>query len=243
MKWLSDLISSLFGKDKTTEKEPPIVIVPEPPKEKEPEMTLNDFKNAVGCSLETATKWYTPIVNAMKEFNITTPVQQAQFIAQLAHETGTFKTFVESFNYSVAALKATFPTRLTNAQCEALGRTDKQAANQQGIANTVYANRLGNGDYASGDGWRYRGKGCIMLTFKNNYLVTGKAIGVDLVASPDLLVTQPNIAARAAGHFWLTNGCNAVADDVVKTTRIINGGTNGLDDRRARFALASKYIK
>jgi putative chitinase len=105
----------------------------------------------------------------------------------------------------------------------------------------VYADRGGNGDEASGDGWRYRGRGCIQITFKNNYARCGSALGLDLVTNPELLL-EPLNAARSAGWFWKAYGLDAYDDDddVTRETRIINGGTLGLADRKAIFDRALK---
>jgi putative chitinase len=107
--------------------------------------------------------------------------------------------------------------------------------NPEKIANKVYADRMGNGDEASGDGFKYRGRGLIQLTGKDNYRACGDALGVDLVENPDL-VSSPQYAALSAGWFWDKNKLNQFADanDMTTLTKRINGGTHGLDDRVAR---------
>jgi putative chitinase len=106
------------------------------------------------------------------------------------------------------------------------------------IANRVYANRMGNGDEASGDGWKYRGRGLIQLTGKDNYTAFSLQANNEAIIKPDL-VAQPELAAESAGWFWVTNGLNNLADtgDVKAVTRRINGGFNGLDDRQKKYDL------
>ena len=106
------------------------------------------------------------------------------------------------------------------------------------IANKVYASRMGNRDEASGDGWRFHGRGCIQLTGHDSYWHCGQALGVDFVANPDLVAT-PKFAALSAGWFWNTHKLNDCAKDYVKVTKIINGGTFGLAER---IALTQKAL-
>jgi putative chitinase len=133
----------------------------------------------------------------------------------------------ENLNYSAERLVAVWPSRFpTKAAAEPYARQPDK------LANKVYANRLGNGNEASGDGWRYRGRGPIQLTGKANYEKCGAGIGEDLVRFPCLLLT-PSVGLASAGWFWHTRGCNRLADedDHRAITRIINGGQLGLDDR------------
>ncbi|WP_321914826.1 glycoside hydrolase family 19 protein [Paraburkholderia sp. J11-2] len=183
----------------------------------------------------------------MSEFAINTPKRQAAFIAQIGHESGGFTQLVESFNYAPAAL-ALF-SRVPALMREKLGRQPGEKAvpleRQQQIANLAYGGRYGNGDVASGDGWRYRGRGLKQVTFRDNYTAAGRALGVDLVTQPDLLATNDTLAARSAGWFWKANGCNEKADagDFAGTTRIINGpAMEGQDKRVALWAAAKSAI-
>ncbi|MDK5209562.1 glycoside hydrolase family 19 protein, partial [Enterobacter hormaechei] len=116
-------------------------------------------------------------------------------------------------------------------------------ADQKMIGSIIYANRNGNGDRNSGDGYRYRGRGLIQVTGKANYAALVKQLGVDIVKSPELL-TQPQYAAESAAAWWSNHGLNAIADsdDVSRITRIINGGTNGLEDRKARLTKAKGVL-
>ena len=111
------------------------------------------------------------------------------------------------------------------------------------IGSIIYASRNGNGDRNSGDGYRYRGRGLIQVTGKANYAALVNQLGVDIVKSPELL-TQPQYAAESAAAWWSNHGLNAIADsdDVSRITRIINGGTNGLEDRKARLTKAKGVL-
>lgn len=182
--------------------------------------------------------WCDALIKAMAEFGITTPHEQASFLAQVGHESNHLKTFVENLNYSSSGLAATWSrfssTSKRGGQPNQLAL--RVARNPQAIANVVYANRLGNGDEASGDGWSYRGRGPIQLTGKDNYRVYGAKLGVDLVKYPELLLT-PEIGARCAGCYWQSKKLDAFDDDndVRAETRIINGGELGLPERQAIF--------
>ncbi|WP_105583254.1 glycoside hydrolase family 19 protein, partial [Cronobacter sakazakii] len=133
--------------------------------------------------------WYPHIVEAMNTYGIDTPKRQAHFIGQIGTESGGFQSVQESLNYSVAGL-AIFGSRLTAAQREQLGRKPGEKAlspeRQAAIANIVYGGRFGNN--LNGDGWKYRGRGLKQITFKANYEECGKALGLNLVDSPDLLI-------------------------------------------------------
>ncbi|MLA27578.1 glycoside hydrolase family 19 protein, partial [Salmonella enterica subsp. enterica] len=185
-------------------------------------------------------RWYPHITAAMSEFGITAPLDQAMFIAQTGHESAGFTVLKESFNYSVEALKKTFGKRLTSYQCEMLGRIDgRQVAHQPQIANLVYGGRMGNKD--AGDGWKYRGRGLIQITGLENYTRCGVALKLDLVANPGQLELDRH-AARSAAWFFVTRGCLKYSGDLVRVTQIINGGQNGIGDRRERFEKAKSVL-
>ncbi|MDE1188214.1 MAG: glycoside hydrolase family 19 protein [Pantoea sp.] len=200
-------------------------------------MNQTQFQQAAGISAGLAARWFPHIDAAMKEFSITAPIDQAMFIAQAGHESVSFNRLVESFNYSVAGL-ADFVRagRLTQDQANSLGRRPNESSlpliRQRAIANLVYSKRMGNN--AAGDGWFYRGRGLIQITGLTNYRNCGNGLKVDLVAKPELLVDDA-YAARSAAWFYFTNGCLRYPGDLSRVTQIINGGLNGLDDRRARF--------
>ena len=186
---------------------------------------------ALGVSAENVDK-YLPWVNmTMVRNDINTPVRQAMFLSQLAHESGSFRAVEENLNYSVEALRRVFRKYFPDDEIAA-----QYARQPEKIANRVYANRMGNGDEASGDGWKYRGRGLIQLTGKDNYTAFSLQANNEAIIKPDL-VAQPELAAESAGWFWMINGLNKLADtgDVRAVTRRINGGFNGLADREAKY--------
>ena len=169
-----------------------------------------------------------PVFNeTFARFNILTPLQQAAFIGQAGHESGGFVKLQEGLSYSAERLMKVWPKRFPT-----LESAQPYARNEKALANKVYANRLGNRDEASGDGYRFRGSGWLQLTGHDNFYHAGKGCGVDFVMNPDLVRT-PQYAAITAGWFWSTHNCNALADakDWVKLTKVINGGDIGLQDR------------
>ena len=156
------------------------------------------------------------------------------WLAQLAHESALFERMVESLNYTKAAqIRRTWPKRFANISAAvAFVRKPER------LANFVYANRLGNGDAASGDGWKYRGRGLIQITGKDNYRDAGESLGLPLLEEPELL-EEPAHAADAAGWFWKSHGLNRFASNINDCTRAINGGLNGLPDRMRLYNRAS----
>ena len=177
--------------------------------------------------LHIGIEWVPALNDAFARWGIATPLQQAAFIGQCGHECGNFKVLEENLNYRAETLMKLWPKRFPTREI-----ADQYARNPKKIANMVYASRMGNRDEASGDGYRFRGRGCIQLTGSTNYFHAGKALGVDLWAEPDLVAT-PQYAALTAGWFWHTHKLNALADvsNWVGLTKKINGGTIGLDDR------------
>jgi putative chitinase len=177
-------------------------------------------------------QWVDALNETFDRFQIDTPMRQASFIGQCGHECGNFRVLEENLNYRAATLLKLFP----RTQRRGWGFTPEEAAayekQPKKIANRIYANRMNNRDEASGDGYRFRGRGCIQLTGSANYHHAGKALGVDFIMEPDLVAT-PKYAAMTAGWFWNTHRINHFADmqDWVGMTKKINGGTIGLDDR------------
>jgi len=152
---------------------------------------------------------------------VDTRLRVIHFLAQIAVETGGFTRFVENLNYTTpAVLLRTFPREVVTLD----RATDLVAAGAETIANCVYAGRDGNGPPASGDGWRYRGRGPIQVTFRNGYAALGAKLGLDLIGEPDLLLTAV-AGIRAALQFWTDRGLNfwADQDNVARVTKLVNG--------------------
>ena len=190
------------------------------------------------AKLHIGQQWVTALNDTFSQFGILTPNQQAAFIGQCGHECGHFRILEENLNYRAATLMKLWPKRFPTLEI-----ANAYAGNPKKIANMVYANRMGNRDESSGDGYRFRGRGCIQLTGHANYFHAGKALGVDFVMEPDLVAT-PKYAAMTAGWFWKTHGCNEVAEsaDWLKLTKKINGGTIGLEDRIAHTKQALEAL-
>ena len=157
-----------------------------------------------------------------------TPLRKAHFLAQVAHESGGLKYSAENLNYSAQGLRSVFGKYFKTNDIAAL-----YARKPEKIANRVYADRMGNGNEASGDGWKFRGRGLIQLTGKDNYQQFAKDYGIDCVNNPDLLL-DPQFALASACWFWQKRNLNTFADkdDIVMVTKRINGGVNGLNDRQ-----------
>lgn len=188
--------------------------------------------------LHISADWVDPLNEAFQRFNISTNNQKAMFIGQCSHESGNFRLLSENLNYKATTLMKLWPKRFPTLEV-----ANAYAGNPKKIANMVYANRMGNRDEASGDGFRFFGRGLVQLTGFSNYFHAGKALGVDFGLNPDLVAT-PKFAALTAGWFWSTHNCNAPADalDYTKVTKIINGGTIGLDDRIKHITEALRVI-
>lgn len=171
--------------------------------------------------------WVDALNETFQRFSILTPIQQASFIGQCGHECGNFRILEENLNYRAETLMKLWKSRFPTIEI-----ANEYAKNPKKIANKVYASRMGNRDEASGDGYRFRGRGCIQLTGHANYFHAGQACGEDFVMQPDLVAT-PRYAAMTAGWFWDTHKLNQYADrqDFLMMTKKINGGTIGLDDR------------
>jgi putative chitinase len=169
-----------------------------------------------------------------EKFGVNTPLRLAHFLAQCGHESGGFRLTQENLNYSAKGLvgifKKYFPTEAVALQYQ---------RNPQKIANRVYASRMGNGDEASGEGFKFRGRGYIQLTGKSNYSAFDKTVEDDITANPDLVATKYPLLSAA--WFWSKNGLNTIADGgstdevVTKATKRVNGGTIRLADRIKHF--------
>ena len=182
--------------------------------------------------------WLPWLQKTCDKYSIDNTNRQAAFLGQLMHESNCLKSLQENLHYSANGLKAVWGSRFPTDEIA------NQYANQPDrIANKVYANRMGNGDEESGDGWKYRGRGLIQCTGKDLYKTLSDALNIDLIADPDLLMKMP-YAALSAGWFWNKKGLNALADmrDYKEMTKRINGGFNGLDDRIAKIEQARKVL-
>lgn len=200
-------------------------------------LNLDNLAAATGLSKDNAAKWLPYFIKSTDEFNINTPLRLAHFIAQTGHESQGFTKLSEGLNYSESALLATYASRITAAEAKAYGRNSTHKADQQKIANIIYANRNGNGNASSGDGYKYRGRGILQITGRANY----RALGYE--SDPAVLQLIPD-AVRSAAEWWSNHNLNAVADkdDVKAITRTVNGGSNGLEDRVSRLTIAKKAL-
>ena len=188
----------------------------------------------IAVKIKDPDKWLQPIIETCVEFEINTPQRIAGFLAQTSHESGGYTMLTENLNYRASTLAACWPNRFA----EMVNKKPKKDAKgaliptkvalsiekkPELIANLVYSNRMGNGPAESGEGWKYRGRGLKQLTGKDNYKRCGEALGVDLVANPDLLL-EPMYAARSAGWFWKVNNLSSFADnaDIKGMTKKIN---------------------
>jgi putative chitinase len=193
------------------------------------QLTLDELKQLIPKN-PYVKQWHNALAQLFPAYDITTPKRIAAFIAQCAHESANFTTLQENLNYRAATLRKIFPKYFPT---DALAQQYASMPNkQQAIANLVYANRMGNGDPASGDGFRYRGRGLIQLTGKENYSWFAASIDVPVEEAAEYLETFEG-AAQSACWFWETNKLNKWADasDILMLTKRINGGTIGLDDR------------
>ncbi|CAB4162476.1 COG3179 Predicted chitinase [uncultured Caudovirales phage] len=174
-----------------------------------------------------------PINKAIEEYEINNP---AMFIAQIGHESAQLKVLVENLNYSADGLLKTFQKYFkTRAEAE------KYARKPEMIANRVYANRMGNRDEASGDGWRFRGKGAIQITGYNNHKLFADSEEISIEQAVTYMLSYEG-AIMSAAWFWDSVNCNAISDDIKATTRKINNGLNGLAERTELYNLAKKHI-
>lgn len=183
---------------------------------------------------------------------LTTPLRIAHALAQQSIETGRFRRMVENLNYSVAGLRGTFKkSRISDADCNRLGRKPDNApplspAVQEQIANIIYGGAFGTsqlGNTEVGDGWKFRGRGAKQITGRFNYDAIGKKMELDLCTSPELL-EDPDLGMRAACIFWQDKHCNQFAnrDEIDGLTRAINGGDNGIVERRAALVKAKEIL-
>jgi putative chitinase len=178
--------------------------------------------------------WHHALFQLLPDYDINTPNRIAAFVAQCAHESGGFMVLKENLNYKAATLRKIFPKYFPNDQIaqEYASKPNKQVA----IASKVYANRMGNGDEASQEGWKFCGRGLIQLTGRSNYQAFADSLEMSIDDVPEYLQTFEG-AAQSACWFWETNKLNQWADagDILTLTKRINGGLIGIDDRKKHY--------
>lgn len=189
-------------------------------------MLTEEHLKKIGINL----KFLEPLNKWMERYEINTTERKAHFLAQVCHESNNLKVLVENLNYSSDALGKLFGKYFRSVDIKAYHRKPEM------IANRIYSNRMGNGDEKSGDGWKFRGRGGIQLTGKDNYALFSKITEINIVENPDYLLTDDG-AIHGAGWFWNKCRLNNVADfkTVKDVTLVVNGGTHGLEDRIARY--------
>ncbi len=183
--------------------------------------------------------WLDACIELMPAAGIDTPNEVASFLAQCAHESDDFRRLEENLNYSAERLMQVWPRRFPTFE---IARKYEHVPER--LANFVYANRIGNGDEASGDGWRFHGRGPIQLTGRRNYTACGEDIGADLIGHPELLLT-PYTGIRSALWFWRTHNLDEIDDDedVRLETRRTNGGEIGLAHRQRLFNHILRHLE
>ena len=183
-------------------------------------------------------KWLEPLEDTFAKYEINTPVRQASFIGQCAHESNNFRTLEENLHYSATALMRVWPSRFPDIDV-----ANQYANNPEKIANKVYGGRADLGNVEDGDGWKFHGRGVIQLTGRSNYTVCGLALNKPFVELPQMLL-EPENACMSAGWFWHKRDLNSLADkqDYETMTRRINGGLLGLVDRKEKIAKALSVL-
>lgn len=206
-------------------------------------LTADQLARASGISEEAARLWIAPINLAGAACNLTTAARWAMWIAQCGHESAGFTRLVENLNYSPEGLLATWPKRYTPELAKEHGRTATKPANTKAIALHVYGDRLGNRE-GTDDGFAYIGRGLIQITGRDNYRACGIHMGLDLLHDPAMLGNDRRAAAESTAWYWDMRHLNQAADvgDVEGATRLINGGTHGLADRKARYSKAMSAL-
>ena len=182
--------------------------------------------------------WYDALSKLLPDYEINTPNRIAAFVAQCAHESANFTALHENLNYTASSLTRVWPSRFP------AGVAEQYANNPEAIANRAYCSRMGNGDDASGDGWRYCGRGLIQLTGKDNYAAFADSIGITPEEVSDYVQTFEG-AVQSACWFWESNNLNQYADsgDIETMTKRINGGTLGLADRKEHYEHAKHVLE
>lgn len=221
-------------------------------------ITAPQLAAIVPCTMLTAGVWLPHLLDAMLRWGIDTPHRAAGWLAQISYESRRLASVEENLNYSPQRLMQVWPSRFPS-----LEEAKRFCYAPEKLANYVYSNRLGNGSFGSGDGWKYRGRGPKQITGRSNYRECGFALGLPLEDNPDLLV-EPANGAQAAGWYWHSRGCNALMDRAPfeaitkakdndffeQVTKKINGGLighedgndTGLDDRVELYINACRVL-
>lgn len=196
-------------------------------------ITPDQLRQMMPTSGSHADDFAGPLSTAVDQFDISNPARLSAFLAELAEESGCLAHTVENLNYGAPALTSLFPSHFSSEDAQSYARQPER------IANRLYANRMGNGDEASGDGWAFRGRGLIQITGRANYTACAAALGLPLLDNPDLLAA-PDAAALSAAWFWSSHGLNDLADagDFQSITRRINGGLMREAEREAYWQSA-----
>ena len=191
------------------------------------DFTLAKFKECVGGNPPYAEQWYDALCQILPDYEIDTPQRLAAFLAQTAHESGGYRAIKENLNYRAESLMRTWPRHFPTMEI-----ANQYARQPERIANRAYGNRMGNGPEASGDGWKFAGKGLIQLTGKDNYTRYAESLEISLDEASEHLTTFEG-CVQSAAWFWEANNLNQYADsgDILTMTKRINGGTIGLEDR------------
>lgn len=229
----ADILARLFSRPH------PVAAPVAPPSDANPSAAaLVPVLRAVG--MKEPEFWAHALFEPCERFAIRPGRRFAAFAATIAHESADGLILVENLNYSVAGLQATWPSRFPAELAQRIGRSPGKAADVQAIANYAYGNRMGNGGPASGDGWKYRGRGLVQITGRDAYRQAGRALGIPLEDEPDLATRVDHAAAIAAWVWGPWKGCNEPADlgDISEWRRRINGGANGIEDVRRRYERA-----
>lgn len=192
-------------------------------------VTESQVLSALNSNLPIIKELITAINNTLKRFDISTPERICHFLSQVSHECIGFTRFSENLNYSAGRLLTVFPRYFKD-----LNHAKEYQHNPPRIGSRVYANRYGNGNEESQDGWKYRGRGAIQVTFKSGYEIIGSILDLNLIDNPNLLI-EINNALLSAGAYWYQCRINQLVDnnpkDFISITKSVNGGTNGLNDR------------
>jgi putative chitinase len=194
--------------------------------------TLEQFKAIIGNN-QYADHWFEALSKTLPDYDIDTVERVAAFLAQTAHESGGYTAIKENLNYKAESLCKVWPRYFNPSNA------NEYAHQPEKIANRAYANRMGNGDEASGDGWKFCGRGLIQLTGKDNYTRYAQSLEITLDEASEHLSTFEG-CVQSAAWFWEANNLNQYADkgDMLTLTKRINGGTLGLEDRQKHYTHA-----